>query len=113
MAITIIGPCLWKFSSFKWVLEFGGDWNPYCNRRSGAYWSTTKINCRPEAERLEGQALFVPSHWSNHYGDNPQQRHCQAHLRLYEVEVPGCHKSQKSTTPSSSEGVWDSIDERG
>ena len=97
-----------KFSSFKGVLEFGGDWNPCCSRRSEAYWSTTKINCR-----LEGQELSVPSHWLNQYGDDPQQRHCQAHLGLYEVEVPGFHNSQKSTTPSSSEGVWGSIDKRG
>ena len=110
MAITIIGPCLWKIF---FVQKSIGVWNPCYNRRSGAYWSTTKINYRPEAEGLEGQELSVPSHWSNHYGDDPQQRHCQAHLGLYEAEVLGFHKSQKSTAPSSSEGVWGSTDERG
>jgi len=53
---------------FEWVLEFDGEWNSCCSRKSGTYWNTTKIKYRPEAKRLEGQELFILDHWSNYYG---------------------------------------------
>jgi len=53
---------------FEWVLEFDGEWNFCCSRKSETYWNTTKIKYRPEAKRLEGQELFILDHWSNYYG---------------------------------------------
>ena len=103
--------------------------------RSNEYWSLVEIgilaaieeveiteaqqknNCRSKAERLEGQELPIPSHWSNHYGNNLKNylfqvvdrtimetvldRDTAKQIWDYEAEVLGFYKSQKSTTSSS------------